>query len=113
MTEKNYFTIREIAKKTQLPEYTIRYWESRFNLLRPLRLASGHRRYTARDAELINEIKELVLNKGYTLSGAKKVLRSRKKGSGDRQQQSSFPPDPSIRLLEEIKKDLQQIIKEC
>ncbi len=72
MAEKNYFTIQEIAKKTQMPEYTLRYWESRFKLLRPLRLASGHRRYTARDAETINEIKNLVLMKGYTLPARRK-----------------------------------------
>lgn len=112
MAEKNYFTIREIAKKTQMPEYTIRYWESRFKLLRPLRLASGHRRYTARDAETIHEIKDLVLMKGYTLAGAKKVIYSRRKG-GQPSRQAAFPSDDTARVLEDIKKELQQIIKEC
>jgi DNA-binding transcriptional MerR regulator len=112
MSEKNYFSIQEIAKKTQMPEYTIRYWESRFKLLRPLRLASGHRRYTARDAEIINEIKNLVLMKGYTLAGARKALYSKKK-SGPASRPPTFPSDDTIKLLEDIKKELQQIIKEC
>jgi DNA-binding transcriptional MerR regulator len=112
MMEKNYFTIQEIAKKTQMPEYTIRYWESRFKLLRPLRLASGHRRYTAKDVETISEIKNLVLMKGYTLAGAKKVIYSRKK-SGQPSRPAVFPPDNTVRLLEDIKKELQQIIREC
>jgi len=112
MAEKNYFTIREISKKTQVPEYTIRYWESRFKLLRPLRLASGHRRYTAKDAEIINEIKDLVLMKGYTLSGAKKAIYSRKKAP---QTPLRLPPrhDDAIQLLEDIKKELRQIIRDC
>ena len=112
MSEKNYFTINEIAKKTQVPEYTIRYWESRVKLLRPLRLSSGHRRYTAKDAETISEIKDLVLMKGYTLSGAKKVIYSKKK---NKQQtwQAGASSDDTAKLLEDIKKDLQQIIKEC
>lgn len=112
MAEKTYFTINEIARKTQVPEYTIRYWESRFKLLRPLRLASGHRRYTARDAEIINEIKDLVLMKGYTLSGAKKVLHSKKKG-GQPVRPAARPSENTLSLLEDIKKELLQIIKEC
>lgn len=111
MSEKTYFTINEISRKTQVPEYTIRYWESRFKLLRPLRLSSGHRRYTARDLEIINEVKDLVLMKGYTLAGAKKMIYSRKKSR--RQTPSVLPPADTVELLEEIKKDLQQIIKEC
>ncbi len=112
MPEKNYFTINEIAKKTQVPQYTIRYWESRFKLLRPLRLSSGHRRYTATEAEIISEIKDLVLMKGYTLAGAKKVIYSKKK---NRQAagQAARPSDDTIKLLEDIKKDLLQIVKEC
>jgi len=112
MAEKNYFTINEISKKTRVPEYTIRYWESRFKLLRPLRLASGHRRYTARDAEIISEIKDLVLMKGYTLSGAKKVVYA-KKQTVQPSWQTVRPSDDTLRLLEDIKKELQQIIREC
>jgi len=109
--EKNYFTINEISKKTQVPEYTIRYWEAKFRLLRPLRLSSGHRRYTARDFEIINEVKDLVLMKGYTLAGAKKIIYSRKKDKS--RQALSQPSDETIKFLENIKKELQQVIKEC
>lgn len=112
MPEKNYFTINEISKKTQVPEYTIRYWESRFKLLRPLRLASGHRRYTAKDTETINAIKDLVLMKGYTLSGAKKIIYSRKnRGHADRRPAAAA--DDTLDLLEDVKKELQQIIRDC
>jgi len=113
VAEKNYFTISEMAKKTQVPEYTIRYWESRFKLLRPLRLASGHRRYTSRDAEIINEVKDLVLMKGYTLAGAKKVIYSKKKSGKQPAWQNSRPPDATVELLEEIRNELRHIIKEC
>ena len=112
MSEKNYFTINEIAKKTGVPEYTIRYWESRFKLLRPLRLSSGHRRYTAKDADMIGEIKELVLTKGYTLSGAKKMIHSKNK-KGRPARQTARPSDDTVKLLEEIRDDLRQIMKEC
>ncbi|MBI4801123.1 MAG: MerR family transcriptional regulator [Elusimicrobia bacterium] len=111
MAEKNYFTINEISKKTQVPEHTIRYWEAKFKLLRPLRLSSGHRRYTAGDFEIISEVKDLVLMKGYTLAGAKKIIYSRKKT-----RPKLSPAQPSadtLQLLEDIKKELQRVIKEC
>ncbi|HAH30812.1 MAG TPA: hypothetical protein DCL44_00685 [Elusimicrobia bacterium] len=109
MTEKTYFTISEISSRTKLPPYTIRYWET-LALLRPLRLASGHRRYTKADLEIINEVKDLVLLKGYTLTGAKKFLRSRKKPAAERAIKSIS--GAKAELLEEIRSELNQFIKE-
>jgi DNA-binding transcriptional MerR regulator len=108
MPEKTYFTISEAAGKTKLPLYTIRYWETRA-LLRPLRLASGHRRYTKADLEKINELKDLVFLKGYTLAGAKKFIRSRKKPGAQVVQTVNAVKNE---LLEEIRKELSQLIKE-
>jgi len=44
MADKTYFTMREVSRAAQVPEYTLRYWEAKFRLVRPLRLARGHRR---------------------------------------------------------------------
>ncbi len=110
MTEKNYFTMREVSRRTQMPEYTIRYWELKFRLLRPLRLSSGHRRYTQADIETILEIKDLVFIKGYSLAGARKALAVKKR------QKKALPlstaPKAKGDLLEGIKKELRQLIKE-
>jgi len=108
MPEKTYFAIGEVALRTKLPLYTIRYWETRA-LLRPLRLASGHRRYTKADLEKISKLKDLVLLKGYTLAGAKKFLRSRKKPAARVAQTVNAAKSE---LLEEIRKELSQLIKE-
>lgn len=112
MAEKNYFTMRETSRKAQVPEYTIRYWEIKFRLLRPLRLSSGHRRYTQADIDTLLEIKDLVFIKGYSLEGARKALSARKR------QKKAAPAAPvavavsKTDLLEEIRKDLRQLIKE-
>ncbi|HOI41675.1 MAG TPA: MerR family transcriptional regulator [Elusimicrobiales bacterium] len=114
MTEKNYFTINEISGRTGIAPHTIRYWESRFKLLRPLRLGSGHRRYTRKDLETVNEIKDLVLLKGYSLRGARKVLYARGK-AGPEKKRAFVPPASDAKtaeLLDEIKKELRQIIKD-
>ncbi|HNW44812.1 MAG TPA: MerR family transcriptional regulator [Elusimicrobiales bacterium] len=112
MAEKTYFTMREVSRKAQVPEYTIRYWEMKFRLLRPLRLASGHRRYTQADIETLLAIKDLVFIKGYSLEGARKAL------SAQRRQKKAAPALPAAvsvsksSLLEEISKELRQLIKE-
>ena len=112
MAEKTYFTMREVSRKAQVPEYTIRYWEIKFRLLRPLRLSSGHRRYTQADIDTLLEIKDLVFVKGYSLDGARKAL------SLNKRKKKAAPSAPSAAavtkagLLDEIKKDLRQLIKE-
>ncbi len=111
MTEKTYFTMAEVSRKAQVPEYTVRYWEQKFRLLRPLRLASGHRRYTRADIDTLLEIKDLVFIKGYSLDGARKALAAKK-----RQKRSvkavAATAAAKHDLLEEVRKELQQLIKE-
>lgn len=80
-----------------------------------MRLASGHRRYTRKDLETVNEIKDLVLLKGYSLRGARKVLYARGKTAGPEKKKAFVPPASDARamdLLDDIKKELRQIIKE-
>ena len=48
---KNYFKVKEVVKITGIPAHTIRYWEKKTNLVRPIRLNSGHRIYTKKDIE--------------------------------------------------------------
>ncbi|MDA8130990.1 MAG: MerR family transcriptional regulator [Elusimicrobia bacterium] len=110
MSEKTYLTMREVSRAAQLPEYTIRYWEAKFRLLRPLRLSSGHRRYTRADVDTLLQIKDLVFVKGYSLDGARKALSLARR-------QKKAPPRtaataPKSALLDEIARDLRQLLKE-
>ena len=110
MAEKNYFTMREVSGRTQVPEYTLRYWELKFRLLQPLRLSSGHRRYTQADIDTILEVKDLVFVKGYSLTGARKALAAKKR------QRKAVPAAATSTaksdLLDGIKKELRLLIKE-
>lgn len=110
MAEKTYYTMREVSRAAQLPEYTIRYWETKFRLLRPLRLSSGHRRYTRADIDTLLEVKDLVFVKGYSLDGARKALSARRR----KKKTPAALPVASARgaLLEEIRKDLRRLIDE-
>ncbi len=111
MTEKTYFTMAEVSGKAQVPEYTVRYWEQKFRLLRPLRLASGHRRYTRADIDTLLEIKDLVFIKGYSLDGARKALAAKKRQK-KAVKATAATATAKHDLLEDIRKELRQLIKE-
>ena len=57
--------------------YVLRFWESEFSVLSPMKSESGHRVYRKRDVETLIRIKELLYEKGYTIAGARKRFRRR------------------------------------
>ena len=73
------YRIREVAEMLELPAYTIRFWESEFEVLKPKRTASGARRYTRADIKVIKTIQNLLYVKGMKLEAAKEQMRLAKK----------------------------------
>ncbi|MBR3627689.1 MAG: MerR family transcriptional regulator [Elusimicrobia bacterium] len=105
--DKKYLNISEVSERTNVPAYTLRYWEKEFKQLNPER-HSGQRKYSPLDVELIKQIKDLLYNKKLTIIGAKKVLtvdRRQKKMSNDRQVNIT-----DSKILEEIKQELKEIL---
>ena len=111
LPDKEFFSIGEAAKITNLPQYVLRYWESEFAILKPQRRDSGHRKFTKKDITLISEIKELLYTKKFTIAGAKKHLSSQKKEKTQQLQFELGESAVSIELLKETKKTLQEILK--
>ena len=72
--DKLYFRISEVSKLTVLEPYVLRYWESEFKLIKPIRTKSRHRLYRRKDLEILFEIKKLLYEEQYTIAGAKKRL---------------------------------------
>ncbi len=77
--KKKYLTIGEVSNITEVPAHTLRYWETEFNLLRPMKRVSGQRRYTRGDLQTVEKIKKLLYEDKYSISGAKKQLLKEKK----------------------------------
>ena len=77
--KKLYYSIGEVSEITELKQYVLRYWESEFSQLRPAKNSAGNRNYRKADIDLINEIKDLLYNKHYTIKGAKQYLKDRAK----------------------------------
>ncbi len=106
---KKYLTIGEVSEMTDIPAYTLRYWESEFNLLRPLRRESGQRRYTRNDLHTIEKIKKLLYENKYSISGAKKQLLKEKKQSAGQMELELSVSGAALQELNKIKKDLLEI----
>lgn len=74
---KLYYSIGEVAAMLEVAPSVLRFWETEFDCLRPVKNKRGTRSYTARDIELLRRIHYLTRECGYTLEGAREQMRTR------------------------------------
>jgi len=79
-------TISEVSEELEVPQHVLRFWETKFTLLRPLKRAGGRRYYRPEDIDLLRRIRSLLYTDGYTIKGAQKLLRE---GRGRSEKQAS------------------------
>jgi DNA-binding transcriptional MerR regulator len=72
--DKSLFTIAEVARLTSTKPFVLRYWQSEFPMLQPVKAPNGRRLYRREDIEMIFEIKRLLYEEGFTIAGARKHL---------------------------------------
>jgi DNA-binding transcriptional MerR regulator len=68
-------TISEVAAELELPQHVLRFWESRFPQIRPMKRGGGRRYYRPDDVELLRGIRHLLYGLGYTIRGVQRILR--------------------------------------
>lgn len=68
-------TISEVAGELNVPQHVLRFWETKFNQVKPLKRGGGRRYYRPEDVELLRSIRALLYNDGYTIKGVQKLLR--------------------------------------
>ncbi len=68
-------TISEVANELEVPQHVLRFWESKFSQVRPLKRGGGRRYYRPEDVELLRRIRALLYDDGYTIKGVQKLLR--------------------------------------
>ena len=68
-------TISEVSTELDVPQHVLRFWESRFHQIRPLKRAGGRRYYRPDDVALLKRIKELLYKQGYTIRGVQRLMR--------------------------------------
>lgn len=74
--EKIYYSIGEVAEQFNVAPSLIRFWESEFELIQPKKNRKGNRQFTKEDIENVRTIYHLVKQKGFTLQGAKEMLKN-------------------------------------
>ncbi len=73
-------TIAEVAADLELPAHVLRFWESRFPQIKPLKRRGGRRYYRPEDVALLRRIRSLLYTEGYTIKGVQRLLREGRSG---------------------------------
>jgi DNA-binding transcriptional MerR regulator len=68
-------TISEVAEEVNVPQHVLRFWESRFAQIRPLKRGGGRRYYRPDDVDLLRGVRHLLYGEGYTIRGVQRILR--------------------------------------
>ncbi len=107
ISEKKYFKIGEVSSLAGLQPHVLRFWESEFNCILPRKDSGNQRLYTKKDVDFILEIKKLLYEEKYTIPGAKKKLKKRKRDSTDKVTDQSA--DNMKSHMMQCKKELEEI----
>ena len=106
--DKLYFRIGEVATLCRLPAYVLRFWESEFPQLKPVKGSTGQRMYRKRDVESVLRIKQLLYEQGFTIAGARQQLRAETKPD---KTQAAIPfPSRSTSEIQHIRQGLREIL---
>ena len=68
-------TISEVSKDLAIPQHVLRFWETKFTQIKPIKRGGGRRYYRPEDVEILRGIKSLLYNDGYTIRGVQKVIK--------------------------------------
>lgn len=106
--ERLYFRIGEVATLCQLPAYVLRFWETEFPQLKPIKSSTGQRMYRRKDVEGVLRIKKLLYEEGFTIAGARQHLRG--EGKSDKKQSALPFPVHAVSDLKPIRQGLRDIL---
>ncbi len=96
--EKVFFRIGEVSRITATKPFVLRYWETEFPILQPVKSPKGHRLYRRQDIETVLKIKRLLYDEGFTIAGARRHLREQR-GNGDEARAAPSPPQDAPQAI--------------
>jgi DNA-binding transcriptional MerR regulator len=106
--DKLYFRIGEVSRLCHLPAYVLRFWETEFPQLKPVKSSTGQRMYRRKDVENVLHIKQLLYEEGFTIAGARQHLRAEVKSD---KSQAPLPfPAPAAANIKHIRQGLNEIL---
>ena len=108
IAQRAYYSIGEVRKLTGIESHVLRYWETKFDVLRPVKNRAGNRVYRPREIELILLLKRLLYQEKYTVEGARrKLAQMLRKGGLKAARKEALGPE----LLSHLRNDLQELME--
>ena len=112
---KNLFRIGEVSRLTATKQFVLRYWETEFPMLQPVKSPKGHRLYRREDIETVFVIKRLLYDEGFTIAGARRHLRDQgvepNGSSSEPATPEDHPAQPSLALNRKTLLDLRDSLR--
>ena len=109
--EKSFFRIGEVSRLTATKPFVLRYWETEFPMLQPVKSPKGHRLYRRQDIETVFRIKRLLYDEGFTIAGARRHLRDDHEHSSDPPAGHSTPDAPLQIISRKVLLDLRDALR--
>ncbi len=111
MIDKLYYSIAEVSECLGVSQPTLRFWEKEFGSLKPQRTSKGLRQYSKNDVALLKKLVYLTRDCGYTLDGAKRVLRQQRHTKTDAAAELAFTLNELKKFLIDMKQSLSSVEK--
>lgn len=102
-------TISEAAEELDLPQHVLRFWETRFPQIKPLKRAGGRRYYRPRDIELLRLIKRLLYGEGYTIKGVQRMFSEQGASAFAAERGPAEERSAALSLSPELSQDLENV----
>lgn len=113
LPDKLFFKIGEVAQIVGVKPHVLRYWESEFPSLRPMKTRGSHRVYRRQDVELVMSIARLLHDEGYTIAGARKSLRQKQRAGSPEAKRKDPGVAREVALRAEllaVRRDLSELL---
>ena len=105
--ERAYYSIGDVCELTGLKPHVLRYWETQFPSLRPVKNRAGVRVYRPKDVELIRQVRHLLYERQYTIAGAKQRLHEAKRTGGVRENEAVSGGEEQALAAEDLLADVR------
>ena len=105
-----YRTISEVSEQLDVPSHVLRFWETKFTQLKPMKRSGGRRYYNRADLELLTTIRDLLYRDGFTIKGAQKALKEKRSAQDAPAPAASMPE--AVRQASETMSNRGQLLSD-
>ena len=105
-----YRTISEVSEQLDVPSHVLRFWETKFTQLKPMKRSGGRRYYNRADLELLTTIRDLLYRDGFTIKGAQKALKEKRSAQDTPAPAASMPK--AVRQASETMSNRGQLLSD-